>query len=392
MIAILRPFFLPLFFIGSFTASIIYQVELEPMLRPMLPMLFYFLATAAIFVSWHYNRTRFLFVILPIIALHWALIHVKAPAHIPLQQITALLLPWHLLIFLWLKERAIISVGGIFRLLLITTEIAAVYYVVFLAPETLTPFSTVQLFSESIKTLTPFYDLTIVLTLLAFIIMVSVVVLHPLRLYSTAFMTLFLLLFIAVHFSQQRFYIEMAGIHAMALLVGVLLMESYRLAFYDELTGLPGRRALMEATTRLGRRYSLAMVDIDHFKKFNDTYGHDTGDDVLKLVAQILATVKNGKAYRYGGEEFTIIWNSADRDDALIYMDAIREKIATTPFLIRRAKKGKKPAKPKKVTINVSAGVVEKIPGDSDVLDAMKRADKALYKAKKQGRNRVVKG
>src|SRR6185436_12678910 len=88
-----------------------------------------------------------------------------------------------------------------------------------------------------------------------------------------------------------------------AVLVGALMQESHRLAFRDELTGLPGRRALDARLRSLPGRYTVAMVDVDHFKKFNDTHGHDIGDQVLKLVGARLAEVGgSGKAFRYGGE------------------------------------------------------------------------------------------
>jgi predicted signal transduction protein with EAL and GGDEF domain len=80
-----------------------------------------------------------------------------------------------------------------------------------------------------------------------------------------------------------------------AILVISMLQESHRLAFNDELTGLPGRRALMEAMAGLGPHYTVAMADVDHFKSFNDTHGHDTGDQVLKLVAARLAEVDGAR-------------------------------------------------------------------------------------------------
>ena len=90
------------------------------------------------------------------------------------------------------------------------------------------------------------------------------------------------------------------------ILIVALLAESHRLAFRDTLTGLPGRRALEERLRSLGGRYAVAMVDVDHFKKFNDTHGHDIGDQVLKLVGARLAEVGGGGiAFRYGGEEFS---------------------------------------------------------------------------------------
>jgi GGDEF domain-containing protein len=90
----------------------------------------------------------------------------------------------------------------------------------------------------------------------------------------------------------------------------VVVIDAYFLAYRDELTALPSRRALNQLSLSLSRKYTLAMLDIDHFKKFNDTYGHDIGDQVLKLVASKLAKVKNGgKVFRYGGEEFTVVFS-----------------------------------------------------------------------------------
>src|SRR3990167_5951921 len=92
-----------------------------------------------------------------------------------------------------------------------------------------------------------------------------------------------------------------------AIMLVSLLQESHRLAFRDELTGLPSRRALEEGLHGLGPAHAIAMVDVDHFKKFNDTHGHDIGDQVLRLVAAQLRKIGGGgKAYRYGGEEFTL--------------------------------------------------------------------------------------
>ena len=95
----------------------------------------------------------------------------------------------------------------------------------------------------------------------------------------------------------------------MLILVAAVAHEAYQMAFRDELTGLPGRRALNERLQRLGRSYVIAMADVDHFKKFNDTHGHDVGDQVLRLVAAQLRKIGGGgKAYRYGGEEFTLVF------------------------------------------------------------------------------------
>ena len=97
-----------------------------------------------------------------------------------------------------------------------------------------------------------------------------------------------------------------------AILLVAVLQESHRMAFRDELTGLPGRRALQERMAGLGPAYAIAMADVDHFKNFNDTHGHDGGDQVLKLVAARLAKIEGGGvAFRYGGEEFTVLLSAA---------------------------------------------------------------------------------
>jgi diguanylate cyclase (GGDEF)-like protein len=183
----------------------------------------------------------------------------------------------------------------------------------------------------------------------------------------------------------------------LALLVA-LLEESYRLAYHDALTGLPGRRALTEAMEHLGGRYALAMVDIDHFKRFNDRHGHEVGDQVLRMVARELAHVgSGGRAYRYGGEEFAIVFPGCDATEARQAVDETRKTIAGRRFVIRakarprRKPKGRSPRKvgTKKVRITVSGGVSE--PSRRRVLprEVLVAADKALYKAKRAGRNRV---
>lgn len=187
---------------------------------------------------------------------------------------------------------------------------------------------------------------------------------------------------------------------ALFMLLVSLIDASYRLAFRDELTGLPGRRALKEAMMKLGSTYTLAMVDIDFFKKFNDRFGHDVGDQVLKMVASHLSKVRGGgKAFRYGGEEFTIIFSGKAAKDTLTYLENLRISIEKAGFYVRsksrpKNKKTKRPEKrkkkaPRKTTVTVSIGAAERNGLLSKPTEVMKAADKALYKAKKNGRNQV---
>jgi GGDEF domain-containing protein len=179
---------------------------------------------------------------------------------------------------------------------------------------------------------------------------------------------------------------------------------SYVMAYRDELTGLPGRRALMQYLDGIQGSYTLAMVDIDHFKKFNDQHGHDVGDQVLKLVASRLAKVKGGgKAYRFGGEEFTLIFPGRTVEDALPHVEEIRREIAEANFALRSwrrprekpeegasAARRRSRAIPKTLSVTVSMGLTDTSHGDTDRDQALKRADEALYRAKRGGRNRIA--
>ena len=122
------------------------------------------------------------------------------------------------------------------------------------------------------------------------------------------------------------------SIMALIMCLTAIMQESWRMAYLDELTELPGRRALREKFQKISGLYTVAMLDVDHFKKFNDTYGHDTGDEVLKMVATKLANVSGGgKAYRYGGEEFVLLFPSKEVGDAFLHTDILRDNIAKSP-------------------------------------------------------------
>jgi diguanylate cyclase (GGDEF)-like protein len=194
-------------------------------------------------------------------------------------------------------------------------------------------------------------------------------------------------------------FISAAGV----ILLVAVMQESHRLAFRDELTGLPSRRALDERMRALGPDYAVAMVDVDHFKKFNDTHGHDVGDQVLRLVAARLAEVGGGgRAFRYGGEEFTVLFPEAAVKDALPHLDRIRQGIEDYRMAIRggdRPKNEKKGSRRRgaredqpaeqALSVTVSIGVAGPGRRGGTPAEVIKAADEALYRAKESGRNRV---
>jgi diguanylate cyclase (GGDEF)-like protein len=183
------------------------------------------------------------------------------------------------------------------------------------------------------------------------------------------------------------------------VLVLSLVELSHRMAYLDELTGLPARRALNEALLRLGDRYAIAMVDIDHFKHFNDRHGHAAGDQLLRMIGTTLArSPGGGRAFRYGGEEFAILFPGRGVKDVLPHLESLRKAVQATGFTLRspdrprRRPKTLPPAEDgrQRVSVTVSIGVAQ--PGrDTTAPEAVVRAaDRALYRAKREGRNRVL--
>jgi diguanylate cyclase (GGDEF)-like protein len=179
----------------------------------------------------------------------------------------------------------------------------------------------------------------------------------------------------------------------------VIMIDAYFLAYRDDLTSLPSRRALNQLALSLGRKYTVAMLDIDHFKKFNDTYGHDIGDQVLKLVAAKIGSVRGGgKAFRYGGEEFTIVFPRKTLEHALVELEVVRQAIQDYKIVIRqpqRKTKQDRNAKPsnknsnfKTVNVTISIGAAIRT-NKQNFEQVLKCSDQALYKAKKNGRNNV---
>jgi GGDEF domain-containing protein len=186
------------------------------------------------------------------------------------------------------------------------------------------------------------------------------------------------------------------------VLVIALLETFYAMAYFDELTDLPSRRSFNDVKLKLGSTYTVAMVDVDHFKNFNDTFGHDAGDQVLRMVASRLADVSGGgKGYRYGGEEFALVFPGKYVDETFPHLERLRKSIEELPFKLRsqdrrggKKKKvrllGRRRSSKQQTNITVSIGVAG-VAGEKRNADEMvKAADKALYRAKACGRNCTI--
>jgi diguanylate cyclase (GGDEF)-like protein len=200
------------------------------------------------------------------------------------------------------------------------------------------------------------------------------------------------------------------------LLAGSIVETSYLLAYHDELTTLPSRRAFHDALLRLEAPYSIAMVDIDHFKRCNDTYGHDAGDQVLRMVAARLARVSGGgQAYRCGGEEFAILFSAKTTTEVLDHLEKLRADIEASTLRLRGPdrrhetrgpdRRNQRPrgrgqtghairqlareAPSNEISVTASMGVATSRRENPSAEEVIQAADKALYRAKAGGRNRI---
>ena len=225
--------------------------------------------------------------------------------------------------------------------------------------------------------------------------------------------------FLSLRFIGTTRTAAMYSTTAACILAASIIENSYLLAYHDELTTLPSRRAFNDALLRLQTPYSIAVVDIDHFKRFNDTYGHDTGDQVLRLVAACMARVTGGgQAYRCGGEEFNILFAGKTTDQVVEHLEQLRATVECSEFRMRggdrrqatrgpdrrnqrpraRARKAdairqlaqESVAVPLSMTISIGVATsTTSVREGSDPAEVLEAADKALYRAKANGRNRV---
>ncbi len=241
--------------------------------------------------------------------------------------------------------------------------------------------------------------LILVLYLLAMIGITGIFVLTKNRIMDVFIYTSILMSAVTFIFFQLQFVSSTMFSLSGVLMMLYLISASHEMAFNDRLTQLPGRHALDIDMRGLGRKFTVAMIDIDHFKSFNDSYGHDTGDDVLKLVASRIRQIKGrAKVYRYGGEEFTILFKGKSAQEAVEYLEQLRADIEQYDLVLRdtdsRPKNDKSGAKKRSgqknqtINITVSMGVCDS-QTERNAQEAIKRADEALYAAKKAGRNCV---
>ncbi len=398
MIDLVRPLrflWFPVLLLGGFYGLYPHLTEIALPWRQLLPWLPFLLLVLIALLGWHFHYRKALLAAVLLLLVDYSLQSPYGRETLSRSLLQALA-PVSFLLLSFYRQRPLLSLQGFTSLLLVAAPLAAALCLYRYFPVEASAWLNFEPEGVTRMGIDLPYALPILLCQ-SLVLLTLVIRIGSHQQLSDSYLLISALLVSwllagSVPLMQQQLLIS---VNLLLWLIAVLV-HSHNLAYLDELTGLPGRRALNQRMLTLGRRHCIAMLDIDHFKRFNDTYGHDVGDQVLKLVAAKLRQVRGGTAYRYGGEEFCILFPGSSREQARPALEEIRLSIEAARLQLRsqqrpksnqqgrklRGQGGQKTAG-KAVSVTISIGVAER----QAKRNTLKQADKALYKAKKQGRN-----
>ncbi len=376
---------------------------LQDLVAPLAPFFPYAVFGAGVLLGWRFHRSRLLFALLLVTLadrtlLYFAVGHDLARDRVVLQAI-GVLLPLNLAALTLTAERGVLTPPGLARFALVLGQLALVAILDREAAGATATLLHTRLLPQWLFGWTSLADPALLAFFVAGGLVAAAQLMSPTqtgRSFAWALIPTFLGLSTVRPGNPgfSTFYLATAAL----ILIVAVAEASYHMAYQDSLTGLPARRALNEALLRLGGQYTVAMLDVDHFKRINDHHGHDVGDQVLKMIAAKLAQVGGGgKAYRYGGEEFAVIFAGRGAESCLPDLEALRQMVDDTRFILRarfRSKKKKEKVLTdrgpgQRVPVTISIGVAEKNERHTKWDQVVKAADRALYRAKEGGRNQV---
>ena len=226
----------------------------------------------------------------------------------------------------------------------------------------------------------------ILIPFFAFILVTTFWVNRSLRIFSNSLVLCSFPIFVSEIYANHAGMILTCYMTMGSVLLFSVLRMYWNRVYMDELTSLPNRRALDEKLQNMDGEYLIAMVDIDKFKDCNDNYGHTEGDNVLRCVAGHLEKHTRGRVFRYGGEEFTLIFENGNKDEIVNLINNMRESLADRKFFLR----GKDKTEAENVQLTISIGLAESSESMPVAQQVIEAADQALLKAKEEGRNRLI--
>ena len=361
----------------------------------------------ALLLSIRFNRSRFSFLLL-FLTLAWvSQTHLRGQILPATESLLFAALMANSFAFSLLKDRSLFSIHGLLRVAVLLPQAIAIWYLVTYAPALPLAMLNGEWFTlpEALAIFVQLPDSILLAALLINLAHMTLSITRNSSIQATFFACQLGLLGIASGYPHAAFVPFMVSSSALMVALAIV-MDSHDMAYRDELTALPSRRALNQLMLSLGRRYTIAMLDIDHFKKFNDTHGHDIGDEVLQMVAAKIARVGGGgKPFRYGGEEFTIVFPGKTPQQAEQQLEALRAEIENYRMVVRqdqrrnqsksarksgrqgRAKQGNKVPRQQSLSVTISIGYATRNPEIKLPEAVIKAADQALYRAKNKGRN-----
>ena len=364
-------------------------------------LLFYSVFAVGVFLSWRFNRSRILFALVALLLSYVFIADVAGKGQAVDERLLSLVIGTLLALnFFWIAfipERGVISRIANLASFIFVVEAGMVLFI--LSVPTLAPALDEILAYPKPRSI-PETSLSLV-TIVLVGLTAAVILVRTIWVQSTIDAGLLVALLAAIfgvneigHSQAEALFLATAAL----ILQVTVIRDSHARVYTDELTGLPARRALDEQLLRLGKQYVIAMVDIDHFKRFNDEFGHDVGDQALRFVATLLTQTKGrAQAFRYGGEEFTILFRGKTLEEVWAYIDQTRERIDKARFTIRAPDRPKdKPHPPKgpgsrkTVSVTVSIGAAQPDAEHQHPEEVIKEADNQLYSAKQAGRNRTA--
>jgi diguanylate cyclase (GGDEF)-like protein len=370
---------------------------------PLLRVYPYAVAGIGVFLGWYFNRSRVVFGLLilaiadRVLVVFPAALGAGGSAGRTAFNVVALLLPINLAAYSLLSERGVITRRAAARLIPMLGQVLVVGLLWLFRQRELDALLDYRFVGVDLAAWTPISQPALLAFGVAFVLLAFRFfrIRNPIE---RSFVWALAVVFTALQASGSGWNAT-AFFATAGLILGISVIEmSYRMAYHDELTGLPGRRALNERLLKLGSQYAVGMVDIDHFKQFNDRYGHDVGDQVLRMVAVKLERVSGGgKAFRYGGEEFAVVFPGQSAEDVMPHLESLRREVQASCFVLRGPDRPKKkPDIPKAqrgpqkaVLVTVSIGVAAWDEQKRKPDHVIKAADLALYRAKAAGRNKV---